>query len=205
MDNLENLEALFPIDFFSLELELPMHKKVALPDTSELLAEESFADVKCSWTREAFFVQALIRKPFEDCFFPEFERGDSLELFINTRALKKSGFATRFCHHFLILPRSVQGITSQEITRARGEEAHPLCNPDEISVETDFRSAKYSLEVTLPTSCLYGFDPEACERIGFTYRLNRFRGAPQHFSVSSAFYAIEEHPGEWASLTLKMR
>jgi hypothetical protein len=202
MNALEELEALFPIDFFSMEVDLPKGKKVDLPDTSSLLSEEAFAELKCSWTKEEFILEVRVHKPFEESFFPDFEKGDSLELFFNTRTLKNIGFPTRFCHHFLILPNEVNGITSREVTHFRGSESRPLCSPEDIIVTTDFRRSKYILRVQLATTALYGFDPLVFNHLGFTYRLNRYRGAPQHFAVSSSFYSIAEHPSLWASLLL---
>ena len=209
---LEVLEPLLPIDFFAIAGDIAHAKKIPtakffkqthlLADTSELLNEEKFADIALAWNEEAIFVEAHFHKTFEAAFYPDYAKGDSLELFFDTRDLKTAGFATRFCHHFLILPQEVHGVRVQELTRFRTEDSHPLCDPDLISAETHFGKRDYKLTVVIPRECLHGFDPMNFDRLGFTYRCNRENGPPQHFSVSSDYFSIEQHPRFWASLRL---
>lgn len=206
-EQFEELPALFPADFFALSFDLLYSKKTPsgkksflLPDTSSLLGEESFAKVFLAWNEKGIFIEAEIDKLFEECFFPEYSEGDSLELFFDTRDLKTTGFATRFCHHFLILPRAIDGVQSQEITHFRTEDRHPLCDPSELEVEVKFGRNDYKLEIFIPSSCLQGYDPLSFDRLGFTYRINRYQGPPQHFSVSSQFYSIQQQPSLWSSL-----
>ncbi len=202
-DLLHRLTPLSPADFFSLSIDLPDGKMRPLPDTSFLLAEDSFAKIGMVWTEAEIRIEAAIEKPFEDAFLPQFAQGDSLELFFDTRDLKTAGFMTRFCHHFLIFPKPVQEIHAQEITHFRTEDTHPLCDPAEIRVIPHFERKSYRLEIAIPRECLYGYDPASFDRLGFTYRLNRCGGPPQHFAVSSLYYAIEQHPALWGSLKLK--
>lgn len=208
-DHFEELPALFPADFFALSSDLFYSKKAPsakktflLPDTSFLLGEETFAKVFMAWNEKGIFVEVEIDKVFEECFFPEYSQGDSVELFFDTRDLKTAGFATRFCHHFLILPREVDGVKSQEISHFRTEDRHPLCDPAELEVETKFGRKEYTLKIFIPSSCLHGYEPFSFDRLGFNYRINRYHGEPQHFSVSSQFYFIGQQPSLWSSLKL---
>ena len=196
----EELDPLIPVDFFNIEVEGTIGKEFSLPDTSDLLGESSFADFSMKLTKEALKLKVDIRKPFEESLYPEYEKGDSLELFIDTRDLKTAGFMTRFCHQFLILPVEVQGITSREITRFRTEDVHPLCDPADLEVKAHFHSGRYSLEIEIPEHCLHGYDPASFSRLGFTYRVNRPEGNPQHFSLSSRLYNIVQHPSLWATI-----
>ncbi|MGE5196095.1 MAG: hypothetical protein ACM3JI_02055 [Anaerolineae bacterium] len=209
---LDGIPPLFPVDFFNLSADIPYSKTFLskknfsrshfLPSTSALLNETSFADLKLAWNEEGLLVQVFARKPFEESFYPHFSGGDSLELFFDTRDLKTAGFAGRFCHHFVVLISEIQGIRALEMTRFRTEDAHPLCESQEIHIETKYESNAYQLQVCIPSSCLHGYDPAFFDRLGFTYRLNRPKKAPQHFAVSSRHYAIEQHPALWASLKL---
>jgi hypothetical protein len=209
-DLLESLPAVYPLHFFSLSahlnhLETPeqiVKNKFLLPDTSELLAEESFADCRMSWNQEGVFLDVDVRKPLENILYPDFRKGDSIELFFDTRDLKTAGFPTRFCHHFVILPKEVQGIKVQELSKFRAEDTHPLCDPDDILSETTPTKKGFSVKIGIPSSALYGFDPTSFDRLGFTYRINRTSGAPQHFAISSKQYTIEQQPALWASLKL---
>ncbi len=211
----ENAPPLLPLEFFSLSCSIrhaafsltapssrAMRSSHALPDTSELLGEERFSDVALSWSEEGICLEAFIDKPFEEVYFPFFSKGDALELFFDTRDLKTAGFATRFCHHFVILPQAVQEIQAIETTHFRTEDTHPLCDPNDLVVQADFKDNAYSVRILIPTHCLHGYDPKSYDRIGFTYRIHRYGGKPQHFAVSSEHFAIEQSPRLWASLTM---
>src|SRR5271163_786861 len=110
---LEAIPPIAPLDFFSLEKEIffcngspflkRLRKKYQLPDLSELLQEEAFAEGWMAWSEEGICVDFSIQHPFKEATYPHFNEGDAVELFIDTRDLKTAGFATRFCHHFLFL------------------------------------------------------------------------------------------------------
>ncbi len=204
---LDKIEPLCPLDFFALALSLEYAKAFrrlsTLPDMTPFLGEEAFADVAMGWNEDGLLVEISVNKPFEECFFPQFNQGDAVELFFDTRDLKSAGFLTRFCHHFMILPQKVGEIQAQELTRFRTEDTHPHCDPDEIKIKAEFGSRKYKLEITIPSNCLHGYDPSSFDRLGLAYRIHRFKGAPQHFSVSSKYYAIEQEAALWSSARLK--
>jgi hypothetical protein len=212
----ENAPALLPLEFFSLSTSIShapfsltalssraMRSSHSLPDTTELLGEEKFGDVALAWNEEGLCVHAFIDKPFEEASFPAFSKGDALELFFDTRDLKTAGFATRFCHHFVILPQAVQEVQALEMTHFRTEDTHPLCDPNDLIVHADMQNSSYSVRILIPSACLHGYDPKSYDRMGFTYRIHRYKGAPQHFAVSSQHFAIEQLPRLWASLTMK--
>lgn len=173
-----------------------------VPDTSELSVEESFADVHMGWNADGLYFSVFLHVPFQQANYPNYDRGDSVELFIDTRDVKTSGFNTRFCHHFFFLPADVDGVQAAEVTRFRTEDVHELCDPKELKVLTDFSKKSYLIKIFIPSQCLYGYDPEQFDRLGFTYRINRHGGSSQHFSVSSLEYPIEQQPSLWSSVRL---
>jgi hypothetical protein len=209
----DEMPALAPLDFFTLAAHgsyskqpptlKQMRRSFSLPDTSAMLGEEHFVDVAVSWNEEGLNVAVWVQKPFEEACYPQFAKGDAFELFIDTRDLKTAGFMTRFCHHFLILPQEVQGIRALEITRFRTEDSHPLSDPAELIVESGFDQTAYWLQIYLPAHCLHAFDPLQFDRLGFNYRCHRPHGMPQHFSVSSQDYPIEQYPRLWGTLKLQ--
>jgi hypothetical protein len=168
-----------------------------------MLGEESFADLYCGWSEERLAFACDVHLPFTRVIEGDFRKGDSLELFIDTRDLKSKGVISRFCHHFVFTPGELQGFHGREVTRFRNEDIHRLCHPEDLQVEVDIQAKGYRLDIEIPTQCLFGFDPVASPRIGFTYRLNRSGGAPQHFAVSSEEYAIEQHPATWGTFKLE--
>ncbi|MBS0605472.1 MAG: hypothetical protein JSR57_00865 [Verrucomicrobia bacterium] len=212
-DALEAMPALAPLDFFSVATPVRYGKALSsskrlkpaffLPNTSAFLGEEAFADVALSWSEEGLVAEATVNQPFEGAHYPRFSEGDALELFIDTRDLKNAGFVTRFCHHFVILPQEVQGIRALEITHFRTEDSHPLCDPSELQVDFAFDKKSYWLRAVIPASCLHGYDPDHFDRLGFTYRLNRPHGGPQHFALRSHDWAIDQNPRLWATLKLE--
>ncbi len=211
IEPLNLVPALLPAEFFAMICKVEYSKTAPatramraflLPDTSELLGEEAFAQMALCWNDDGIYVDAHVDKPLEEVSFPHFSRGDALELFFDTRDVKTAGFATRFCHHFVILPQAIQGVQAQEMTHFRTEDTHPLCDPKDIRVETTLKRGSYILRTFIPAHCLHGFDPKGFDRMGFTYRLHRFAGPPQHFSVSSSHFSLEQSPRLWASLIL---
>ena len=207
----ETLDPLLPIDFFSMGIDLPYAKDTAkkflrqgfqLPDMSHHLGEEKFADVSLFWNEEGLLGEVDVQKPFEHSSFPEYSQGDSIELFIDTRDRKVAGFATRFCHHFVFLATPVLGIQAEEMTRFRSEDSHALCDPSQITVSVAYGKKDYQLKYFIPSSCLHGYDPQTFPRLGLTYKINRYKGPSQHFSVSSIYFDIMQHPSLWSHLHL---
>jgi hypothetical protein len=209
-ESLEEIPSFSAANFLQIVAEVhrsdvpgPYKKPFLLPDTSLLLDEEKFADLTLSYGSLGLYVGVKVHQAFQDVAFPDVQKGDSLELFFDTRDRKSAGTIHKFCHHFIFLPKEVGGIQACEMTRFRLEDAHPLCDSKLLQVEANFKSKEYELKIFINKEALHGFDPEQFSRLGFTYRVNR-KGAPsQHFNLGSQEYLIEKHPSVWASLELK--
>jgi len=209
MSLFEDLPALSPVQFFGLTADslflrgaLKPIKPYLLPSTTELLCEDSFADVYSAWNFEKLCFYFAVHTPFQKVVEGDFRKGDSIELFIDTRDLKTKGVVTRFCHHFVFFPVETQNFFGREITRFRNEDTHKLCHPEDLQVNADLNETSYRLAIEIPAQCLHGYDPLSFSRIGFTYRINRAEKPPQHFAVSSEEYVIEQHPATWGTLKL---
>jgi hypothetical protein len=212
----EGTVAFTPVNFFQLSSDcrqlakrgIPFaltsknFKRYTLPDTSALLDEYPFAAVAMGWHREGLEFYIAVDQPYQESFFPHLERGDSIELCIDTRNVKTSGYNTRFCHHFFCLPEQVDGRQAGELTRFRTEDTHPLCDGAELQVAFQRHKEGYHLQIFIPANCLHGYDPDQYRGLGFTYRINRAKGASQHFSVSSTDFQFEQQPSLWSSLQL---
>ncbi|MGB7977528.1 MAG: hypothetical protein WCF19_00035 [Chlamydiales bacterium] len=209
MSLFEDLPALSPVQFFGLTADsqfirgvLKPEKTHLLPSTSDLLDEESFADVYSAWNFEKLCFYIAVHRPFQKIGEPDFRKGESVELFIDTRDLKTTAERTPYCHHFVFFPVLYQNFLGREITRFRNEETHRLCHPEDLQITADLDDSSYRLSIEIPSHCLHGYDPLSFSRIGFTYRINRTEGPPQHFAVSSEEYNIEQHPATWGTLKL---
>lgn len=209
----ETVVSLTPVNFFQIGFDcasvdakakngLQKSQRHLLPDTSALCNEEHFAKVWLGWHHDGLEAYAEVRQPVQKCSFPDFINGDSIELFIDTRDVKTSGFNTRFCHHFFFLPEAVDGRSAGEVTRFRTEDVHELCDPNELKVKSQLKSQSYHMQIFIPSHCLYGYDPDQFDRMGFTYRINRPDGSPQHFSVVSEDFQVEQQPSLWSSARL---
>jgi hypothetical protein len=209
MSLFEDLPALSPVQFFGLTADslflrgaFKPEKPFLLPSTSDLLGEETFADVYTAWNFEKLCLYVDVHCPFQKVVEGDFRKGDSIEFFIDTRDLKTKGVVTRFCHHFVFFPVETQHFFGRELTRFRNEDTHRLCHPEDLQIVPELDEKSYRLLIEIPAQCLYGYDPLSFSRNGFTYRINRFDAPPQHFAVSSEEYAIEQHPATWGTLKL---
>lgn len=206
---IEPLSSLFFFQSFYDAKYLPLTKKTffskefQLPSTSELLEEEEFAKVFFAWNEEKILLHFEVDEEMKKTVFPNFRSGDSIELFFDTRDLKSRKAVSQFCHHFVFFPEEINGFLGQEITRFRSEGSHELCQPKDLKVEADVQPDHYRMTITIPKYCLHGFEPTSFDRLGFTYRINRSDGLPQHFTVSSDEFAIEHHPDLWSSIKLQ--
>jgi len=204
----EEFVPLNPVHFFQLTWDCPQgsdgleKKKYRLPSTDPWTGEEIFAQVAMGWGGEGLHFAIDVDQKFQEAFYPEVSRGDSVELLIDTRDVKTSGYNTRFCHYFFFLPVDVDGHQKGEITRFRTEDAHPLCEAKELKLQVQTGRSSYHMKIFIPSSCLNGYDPEQCNHIGFTYRINRYGGEPQHLSVLSQEFGMEQQPSLWSSVRL---
>lgn len=212
---LDQISPLLPIDFFRVEVDLheiekkgwsdKLKKRYELPDISPLLYEDSFSKMAMGWHAQGLVFDVSIARPFQECIFPLYRKGDSIELFIDTRDLKSAGSVTRFCHHFVIYPQPIDGIHAQEVTHFRGDDRHVLCESDQIKVTTDLLQRRLHLKIFIPSECLHGYDPTVFDKLGFAYRINRVGGQPDHFGVSSKYLAIEQQPSLWSTMHLRKK
>lgn len=198
---------LAPLHFFRLFVEIKYGSKVgrkgfSLPLTSDLLAEEAFANVSAAWHESGITLQVEVDKKFEEAIYPKFQEGDAIEIFFDTRDMKEAGFPTKFCHHFLILPQPVQEVQALEITRFRSDDSHELCDPEKIEVRTEILPRRYVTTIFFPAEILHGYDPASFDRLGITYTIHRPKRESQHFAVSSTYVAIGSHPSLWATAKL---
>lgn len=207
---------LAPVDFFQFAFELRQieleqvsslgkrlhQEKYRLPDLSGLCSEEAFAEVYMAWTKEGIAVHVLVEEPFHRVTYPDVTRGDSLEIFLDTRDVKTSGYNTRYCHHFYCLPESIEAHQAGEITHFRTEDAHEWCNHEDLEVKASKHASSYSMTLFIPAHCLTGYDPDNFDRMGVAYRVNRTIGPPQHFSAVSSEFQVEQQPSLWVSFKL---
>ena len=206
-ETLDQISAILPSDFFHVESDLhyvlkkeekkPLRKRYQLPDFGELVFENSFAGVFAGWNEEGLIFDFVIRKAYDE--------GDSVEIFVDTRDLKTAGFPTRFCHHFAICPKPIDGVSAMEVTTFRTEDRHDHCLPEKLFVAAEFSAKKYNMKIILPSDCLHGYDPSSFEKLGFAYRISRKNREPQHFALSSRYVHLEKQPSLWSTMVMRKK
>lgn len=213
MDELPSLE---PLHFFALNCSFlsfkggrgeTLPRTHLLPSFSSFFGEVPFAKVAMGYSDEGIYVDVISESRIPKVAFPDFQNGDSVELFFDTRDMKNANGIHRFCHHFFFLTNIFEyegdKVQCGEITRFRGEEKHELADPDVLLVTCDEKwKGGYVMHIFIPKEVLFGYDPVSFPRLGFTYRINRV-GKPQYFSTSAEEYPIEKQPALWATLEYK--
>lgn len=209
----ENFLPLSPANFFEIKLtfkslngekwkEEITKKKYLLPESGWLLGEKDSPPLHFAWSSEGLYGYLEVEGRFEDPSFPEIQSGDSLEIFVDTRDRKNSGANTKFCHHFYFFPQAIEGHIKGERTHFRTEDAHPLCDAEDLYLEAHGSARSGKLKFHIPATCLTGWNPLEFNRIGFSYRLNRRWYETRHFSAKTAEFNVEQDPALWASCTL---
>lgn len=201
-DLLEEMDPIFPGDFF--RYRIPLYRDpVLLPEISGLLSENSLGSVALGWSREGVYGTVSVRYPVEECCFPDYRKGDAFELFLDTRDNKRAGAVHRFCHAFVFFPSEIQGVHACEVTKFRAEDTHPLCDPSDLTVSTQFTKKGYELTFCVRAGALHGYDPEQFPSLGFAYRIHAKGKQPENFPLSDRYFDPLQHPAFWASLVLE--
>lgn len=213
MNDDEDLIGMAPVDFFfSKEVDCRQlaksftkesAKQHLLPLLSQIWGEESFAEVSMGWQPSGLFFYVRVEQPNSLVVtYPDFRQGDSIELFIDTRAITSAKTTHRFCHHFYFLPELFEGRSKGECTRFRTEDTHPLCSEELLECTTKTSTHGYTASIVLPRECLVGYDPQVGSKLGFTYRINRPQASSQHFAMAYDHSRIDTMPCLWAKLKL---
>ena len=154
-----------------------------------------------AWNEKSLFFIFDIKTGFSKANI-DFRRGDSVEIFVDTRSLKTKGYITKFCHHFVFFAQEVKGYKAFEVTRFRTDDMHKICDPKDLLVEAIIKPKSYMLNIEIPSFCLFGFIPSEINYLSFSYRINRYESDPQNFNICSNEHVIEKSPHLWAKINL---
>lgn len=208
---LENIPSFAPANFFQMSFDIEAHKGPSLvpfkkpyllPHLDDLLDEDPFAQVAVAYHAKGIFIGIHVDKPFEDSYYPKLELGDGVEIFIDTRNLKNVGSLHKFCHHFIFLPKEVNGVQSIEVTRLKMEDSHPLCDPSLLHLDVEFKKTCYTMQIYIEADALFGYDLSLCKKLGFSYKIHGKNFRSQHLNISSENTLFEKYPASWACLNL---
>lgn len=179
-----------------------------LPLFDDLDGAETFGRIAAAWNKRglAFSATARGKTVPPRCDRKSPAESDGLQLWIDTRNTQSIHRASRFCHHFCVLPQGAGPKSDRplavQLPIARAKEESALADPSEISVAAEKIDDGYRVEVWLPAEVLKGFDPDANPRLGFYYLLLDSELGEQFLSVGRDF-PFAHDPSLWSTLELQ--
>ncbi len=200
---IEDLPSILGSDLLQIQWQIPHckslkevegHRYSLLPSVERFTLQEEFADVYMGVSEKEFFAIFDVNNPLEKTLYPEFKKGDAIELIIDTNPSKDQSITTRFVHHFVFLPMPYEGIYAKEITRFRGVDTRSLIADEELKFTVSQTKKSYKLSITIAKNSFKGFD-ENTKSIGVGYRVHRFKGDVQEFPHNSQSMHFDVHPG----------
>jgi len=187
-------------------LNLP--ESCSLPNLRSIEDDTNFGDVRIGWNASGLGVSVDVsgRSMPLVCDPKRPTESDGLQIWIDTRNVQNIHRASRYCHHFCLLPASRNGkpgkpvATQLEIARAR--DIGTLADQSDLKVSVEATRTGYRLEAWLPANVLHGFDTEANPRLGFCYQLRDSELGNQYLTVDDEF-PFANDPSLWSTLELQ--
>lgn len=186
---------------------LQLGTEFSLPVQGELSQGKHFADLRLAWNENGlgFRVQVTGKKLGLRCDSTQPLNSDGLQVWIDTRSTQNIHRASRFCHHFCMLPSGAMRDRSQPVIKqlaiARAKDDAPTGDLKQAIVHCEMQEDGYVLEAWLPAKALHGFEPESYPRIGFCYLLKDHELGDQVLSVGPEF-PFDHDPSLWWPLEL---
>ena len=200
--DLRDISAVLPLHFFEVGIEITQDFRI-LERYSEYLDEEPFHEIEMKWGEEGLFFHIRVDKGFEKAFFPQVEKGDGVEFFIDTRGIEDALIVHKYCHHFVFLPKEVDGVLGVEVTRFKTNDTRELCKRECLKVTSQFSKNSYTISVCIPREALFGYDPFEYSTLKMAYIIHRGSNESNHFPKSNRELNVKDHPSLWATLYLK--
>jgi hypothetical protein len=177
-----------------------------LPPLCTLDGMEPFAEMKIAYNDSGIYVATFTER--ERAVAVSRQRphsADSLQVWLDTRGGLSGHRATRFCHHFILLPkgggRGRDDPVGRQMEIRRASDQPTLARPEDITIAIHQDETSYSLEALLPAAILNGFTPELGQTIGFTYLITDLVRGRQTYACGDEFpYSYD--PSTWGRLRL---
>ncbi len=178
-----------------------------LPRLGELDQQRDFARLKMGWNDGGIGISLVVsgRSRPPECVVSELALSDGIRLWIDTRNAQTVHRATKFCHHFILLPsgggpkRTSPLVRSLAVARAREETALPRA--DLVQIQSEVSANGYWIDAWFPVEVLTGFDPATNPRIGFHYLVHDIELGEQTLAVGNEF-PYESDPSLWQTVEL---
>jgi hypothetical protein len=186
---------------------LDLSQEFRIPTLGEFDRQTDFANVSLAWNDRgfAFSVTVLGRTRPIECQGKPLELCDGVRLWIDTRNTQTVHRATKFCHHFVLLPAGGGAKKTKPVVRAlpvaRAREETPLPDVSLVKIQADVTKSGYWIDAWFPAEVFIGFDPSTHPRIGFHYFLHDSELGDQTLAVGREF-PFESDPSLWQTVEL---
>lgn len=186
-------------------LDLP--EDCQLPSLGELDQQSDFASLRLAWNDQGFGLSVSVegKSRLPKCALSDLNTSDGIRVWFDTRNTQTVHRATRFCHHFVILPAGTGAkktnplVRSLPVQRAREETALP--NWELVQAQSDVTSKGYWIDAWFPAEVFTGYDPSTIPRMGFHYLVRDSELGDQTLAVGSEF-PYESDPSLWQNVDL---
>lgn len=194
-------------DFPPQRLPAELPSECALPSLADLDSTADFAEWRCGWNAAGLAISVTVRGKQQSlkCDPLSPKTSDGVQLWIDTRCTQNVHRATRFCHHFALLPAG-RGTGKREpsitaLPLANAKEDATRSGESAITLASALTKDGYQLCVWFPTGALHGYDPDSHAKLGF-YGVVRDAELGEQFLTVGREFPIEFDPSLWQTLEL---
>jgi hypothetical protein len=177
-----------------------------LRDLVQIEGESPFAELYMGWNDGGLTFALSVKGKSRYKIDPKnYWQGDCLELWIDTRDVKDSHSANRYCHHFFFLPggsgRDGKKPIGRQTSIDKAREQAPPCPEESIGVALRRLKRGYQMEIRLPAVGMNGFQPREFSRLGFNYVLRDIEHGVQSWAIGRDPPLVHD-PSTWGSIEL---
>ncbi|MCA9082047.1 MAG: hypothetical protein KDA58_15905, partial [Planctomycetaceae bacterium] len=185
-------------------LQLPDNCRVPL--LSQFDGGASGCDLRMAWNPAGLAIAVAVtgKSKAPICHADDPDRSDSVRLWLDTRDTRTIHRASRFCHHFVLMPTGGGGggdPCAVQLPVARAAEDAPEIDVDDLLLEATATKSGWSVSAWFPAATLHGYDPLGVGRLGFSLHVRDLQLGHMYYSVGEDF-PISADPSLWASLVL---
>ncbi len=187
------------------QIELPEAHRI--PSFGELEGKPTFADLRIAWNNKGLGISVKVKGKKQDpwCRPTRIEDSDGLNLWIDTRNTQNIHRASRFCHHFVILPlggfRDPHAPLAVLCEIPRASENPKRIKEDALQARSEKKKDGYTIRAFIPAEAMTGFDAADQRHIGFNYAVVDKELGWQTFATGNQF-PITNDPSLWGTLDL---
>ncbi len=197
------IHPIIPLSYATSRKEFVAKKdKDFLLDIPQVTSSTSFS---MAWNEDGLFFG--IHLPHTGPYTPEwpkYKNGDAVEVFIDTRNMRGFRLLHRFCHHFVLFPEALEGVSSKEITQFRTEQTRSLALDNSVKLELIQSKRNTQLVAYFPSDVLFGWNVDEIQAIGFAFSCHSSErtALPFSFPLNAKRVSLEQFPYRWATLQL---